>query len=287
MKSILLATDIAPETDRALERAINLATTLSAKLHILHVSPEKSFSLAKKPADTLRRGAEVILREYLQGYGELQNLKPTVKVIDGREVYLEIVQYAEKVKAGLIVMGMHGKASVRDMFAGTTIERVIRKGIKPVLMVRNKPQGDYGSILVGTDFSAGSKQAFHVALEVASKGSFHLVHSYDIPETDIGAKIERFAGDVIVQCENNEMEKFIKESRSRLKKSGIAPERFHPRVVQGAAFSCLMREAKNINAELIAIGTHSRTTLLPYKLGGTAQDILSNPPCDVLVAKGI
>lgn len=287
MKSILLATDIAPETDRALERAINLATTLSAKLYIVHVSPEKTFSSEKRTADTLRRGAEGALREYLQGYGELQNLKPTVKVIEGREVYLEIIQYAEKVRAGLIVMGMHGKASLLDMFVGTTIERVIRKGIKPVLMVKNKPQGDYSNILVGTDFSAGSKQAFHVALEVAQKGSFHLVHSFDIPDTNIGAKIEQFAGDVIEQCENNEMAKFVRENGRILKKSGVDPWRLHYQVVRGAAFSCLMREAKNIKADLIAIGTHSRTTLLPYKLGGTAHDILSNPPCDVLVAKGI
>lgn len=272
MKNILLATDLAPETDRALERAINLATTLSAKLHIVHVSTAK--------------GAEDALREYLKGYGELQNLKPTVKVVAGREVYLEIIQYAEKVKAGLIVLGMHSKASLRDMFVGTTIERVIRKGIKPVLMVKNKSQGDYGNILVGTDFSAGSKQAFHVALEVASKGSFHLVHSFDIPDSYIGARIERFAGDVVEQFENNEMAKFVRENTRIIKKSGIDPEKFHYRVVKEGASSCLMREAKNIKADLIAIGTHSGTSLLPFKLGGTAQDILSNPPCDVLVAKG-
>jgi len=57
--------------------------------------------------------------------------------------------------------------------------------------------------------------------------------------------------------------------------------------VKGEPYSCLTNAATKLQADLIAIGTHSRVNLIPYKLGGTAKDILAAPPCDVLVAKGL
>lgn len=286
MKSILLATDLAAETDRALERALNLATTLPARLHILHVCPAYSFCDNKKSASLVRQEAEETLRSYLSVYKDLKTPEPTIHVVESGEVFLEIIQCAEKVRAGLIVMGMHSKAKLRDMFIGTTVERVIRKGIKPVLMVKDKSLGGYQKILVGTDFSAGSKKALHVALELAPKGSFHLIHSYDIPDTYIGAKITQYAGDVVQKAEQDKLVTFVSKNKKVLKKFGVAPEKIHPMIVQGSAFACLMHEADSVKAGLLAIGTHSRATLIPFKLGGTAHDILSNPPCDVLVASG-
>lgn len=62
MKNILLATDLAAETDRAFERAIQLASTSAAKLHILHVCPlyafnnkKQNISLKKETKDTIKK----------------------------------------------------------------------------------------------------------------------------------------------------------------------------------------------------------------------------------------
>lgn len=123
-------------------------------------------------------------------------------------------------------MGMHGKAKLIDMFVGTTIEKVIRKGIKPVLMVKNKVIGNYTDVLVGTDFSAGSKQAFHVAIELFPKSNFHLIHSYSFPDTSIGDKIAQFAGGVIADMAKERLEDFVKENKKELKKHGIKPQKF-------------------------------------------------------------
>ncbi len=163
MKNILLATDLAAETDRAFERAIQLASTSAAKLHILHVCPLYAFN-NKKQNISLKKETKDTIKKKLASNKEVKNLKPSITVIESAEPFLEIIDHAEKVTADLIVMGMHGKAKLIDMFVGTTIEKVIRKGIKPVLMVRDTPVDGYKNVLVGTDFSAGSKQAFHLAL---------------------------------------------------------------------------------------------------------------------------
>lgn len=285
MKNILLTTDLAIETDRAFERAIKLASTLKTKLHILHVCPPYSNSDNKSQKVTLKQTAKDTIQNYLDESIDAKNLKTTIAVIESGEAFIEIINHAEKVKAGLIIMGMHGKSKLRDMFIGTTIERVIRKGIKPVLMVKDKPLKDYKNILVGTDFSAGSKQALHVALELAPNGFFHLFHSYDIPDTYIGDKIMQYAGDVVAKSANDKLENFVRENSKTLKKFGIGSQNFRSWAAQGQVYKCLTDETRAVKSDLIAIGTHGRAGLMFYKLGGTAHDILANPPCDVLIAK--
>lgn len=285
MKSILLATDLATETNRAFERSMKLASTLSAKLHIIHICPLYSFFDNKKQTISLKQDAEDMIKNALNAHSEIKKSQTSITVIEGGETFSAIIDHAGKVKADLIVMGMHGKGKLIDMLTGTTIERVIRKGIKPVLMVRDRPLNDYKSVLIGMDFSAGSKQAFHFAIELAPKSTFHLIHSYDYPF--IGDHMAHYAEDALAKQAIENMEKYVKKSKKILKKFNVPSENFHSETVKGEAYSCLMRVATKVQSELIAIGTHSHVSLMPYKLGGTAKDILITPPCDVLVAKGL
>ncbi len=284
MKNLLLATDLAAESDRAFEQAISLAAMLKSRLHIVHVCPPYP---AGQTALDLKKSAEDAIRGYLESFSAASSLKVVITVLAAREIYAEIIEQAERTNVGLIVMGMHGKARLLDMFVGTTIERVIRKGIKPVLMVKEKPLGGYENVLVGTDFTGGSKQALQLGAELAPQSHIHLRHYYDIPDTYIGDKISQFAGDVIARQAHQRLVKFAKENSVVLKKFGVDPQRFECRSGQGAAYPTLVEEAVALKADLIAIGTHSHPSLLPNKIGGTARQILTNPPCDVLVAKGL
>lgn len=285
MKNILLATDLAAETARAFERAIQLASKSAAKLHILHVCPLYSHK-NKERTISLKTDTKNTIKKILASNKEVKDLKSAITVIESREPFVEIINHAEKVSADLIVMGMHGKAKLIDMFVGTTIERVIRKGIRPVLMVKNKVLGNYTDIMVGTDFSAGSKQAFHVAIELFPKSNFHLVHSYSFPDTAIGDKIAQFSGQLIADLAKEKLENFVKENKKELKKHGIKPQNFHFQAVEEPPYSTLISTASKIKPDLIAIGTSSHPSFIPSKIGGTAKAILTNPPCDVLIARG-
>ena len=285
MKNILLATDLASETDRALERAVMLASTMEANLHILHVCAPYAFSSNSQSASAPKLEARWSLEKYLSGNQLLRGLQPSISVIESREPFIEIIKLGENIDAELIVMGMHGKSKLRDLFVGTTIERVLRKGTRPVLMVKDKPHEDYARLLVGTDFSAGSSHALQVALKLLPSGSLHIVHSYEIPDTYIGDKISQYAGDVIVTTARGKLENFVQEHSKELQRFADQPQNIQYRVVHGEEFHSLTREAAKFNADLIAIGVHSRESFLPYRIGGTARDVLIAPPCDVLVAK--
>ncbi len=283
MKNIVLATDLGTETNRAFGRAVKLASTLSAKLHIVHICPVYAFSAKKKTSISLKQDAEDTIKNALADAKGIKKSQAIITVIEGGETFTQIINYAKKVKAGLIVMGIHGKVKLLDMFVGTTIERVIRKGITPVLMVRDKPQKDYGKVLVGADFSDGATQAFHIALQLATKGDFHLLHSYMY----MGGHMARYMEDVLADLADDKMEKFVEQNKALLKKYKITPQNFHSGIVKGEPCACLLGAAAKIKPDLIAIGTNSHISLMPYTLGGTAREILSDPPCDVLIGKGL
>lgn len=287
MKNILLATDLQTETNRPLDRAVKLAARLSAKLHVLHVCRLYSWGKKKKKSISLKKDTEEMVKALLSKHKEVKNIQTSITIIEGDEIYAEIIRHAEKVNAGLIIMGMHGKKKFSDMFVGTTIERVIRKGIRPVLMVKDKPRGDYKKVLVGTDFSDGSKQAFRVAANLVPKADFRLVHSYGYSPIDIHDHTAWYADETMAKIAKEKLEKFAGKHEEMLECYGIAEKNVHLEKVRGDSCSSLLSEAIKGKIDLIAIGTHSHLTLMPYKVGGTAKVILSNPPCDVLIAKGL
>ncbi|MFT5701520.1 MAG: universal stress protein E [Desulforhopalus sp.] len=282
-QDFLLATDLASETNRAFGRAVKIASSLTATLHIVHVCPLYSFSNKKEQIITVKQDAENMIKTVLAATQGVKKIQMSITVIEGGEVFAEIINHTEKVKAGLIVMGMHRKDKLRDMFVGTTIERIIRKGIKPVLMVRDKPLNNYKNVLVGMDYSQGSQQAFHLALELAPKSVFHLIHSYRY----IAGHMPKYMDVVLADLAREKLEKFFHKNKRVLEKYKVPSKNFHFSQVKGGPYSCLIHEAAKVKSELIALGTHSNMSLMPYKLGGTASDILSTPPCDVLIAKGL
>ena len=54
---------------------------------------------------------------------------------------------------------------------------------------------------------------------------------------------------------------------------------------EGAVREVIGRQVSRLNPDLLVIGTHGRTGVAHAFLGSVAEDLLKNPPCDVLVVK--
>lgn len=285
MRNILLATDLAANSDRATERALKLAKETGAKLHIVHALPGYK---AKKLASSLKEDTEDLIKGYVYDYKDSEGLNITINALQGGETYAEILGHAKKIKADLIVMGMHGKTKIRDLFIGTTLERVVRKGVWPVLMVKNKPTGGpYQSIVAGVDFAPGSRAALRTAMEIAPKAVFSVVHVYNIPVYAGEMSYVYVESQAIMEEEQQKMlNAFLKTETAHFKKEhNGAASRLSGKLVQGPIYDTLVQQAKNAKADVIALGAHGRMGIMPGKLGGAAEDILANPPCDILVAR--
>src|SRR5690242_13769511 len=160
MQKILAATDFSTRSNRALRQAGLLAQPAEAQLYLLHVvdddQPDELTRMEK-------REAERVLTEQANSMPELRGVPAQPMVVTG-DPFDGILRVAAEIRADLIVMGTHRKQLLLDIFVGTTIERVIRKGSFPVLMVNNEAQRKYENVVVPIDMSEASAHALRTAL---------------------------------------------------------------------------------------------------------------------------
>src|ERR1044071_8824355 len=110
-----------------------------------------------------QREAQRVLHEQMESMPELNGVQTRPMVVTG-DPFDGILRTAAAVNANLIVMGSHRKQLLLDIIVGTTIERVIRKGTFPVLMVNNEAQRRYERVVAPVDMSASSADALRTAL---------------------------------------------------------------------------------------------------------------------------
>ena len=131
MQRILMATDLTARSDRALARAVGLAREHGSALTIVHVVDDDLPALL---AEAQAQAATDSVRAQLASLAPGDDTPVSTEVVSGR-AYVGILDLAAQYDADLIVLGMHRADSFKDMFRGTTAERVIRAGSAPVLLV--------------------------------------------------------------------------------------------------------------------------------------------------------
>src|SRR3546814_14105354 len=86
-----------------------------------------------------------------------------ISLVGAGEPFQEIARAAAAENADLIVMGAHRKSILRGIFVGTTIERVMRTGGRPVLMVTTPTAGGYRRVVVAIGLSPEAPTAIRGA----------------------------------------------------------------------------------------------------------------------------
>ena len=137
---ILVATDGSREAQLALTTAADLANSTDSELHVLHVG---ELPLVYHPERHAYR------TQYEEQEKEAQQiLEAEVERIDGAGTTVaqahvrmgradeEIVELAQSIDAGLIVMGSRGQGRLRRALVGSVSESVVRHAHCPVTIVR-------------------------------------------------------------------------------------------------------------------------------------------------------
>ena len=280
MKRILMATDLSARSDRALERAIDLAREHDAELTVIHVVDE---DLPVSLADAHQATATRTITAHVDRLAADNRPRIATEVRLGRP-YVDILEASDQAEAELIVLGMHRKDTLKDMFRGTTVERVIRGSRVPVLLAKDRICGPYRRIMVGVDFSIHSRRAVALAIDLVADGELHLVHAYDVP-----FKGFLYGHDTRRQTRQEHHERFEEmvdeEMASLLAHLDTGTPRIHRILQEGSAQEVVHRQVDRVDPDLLVIGTHGRTGVAHAFFGSFAEDLLRNPPCDVLAAK--
>lgn len=279
-----MATDLSSRSANALARSLELAARHEAKLSILHVLDENL------PAAAQERVAAAVREEIeanIAKIGRPESTDVTIEVVLGKD-YQDILRVAETKSADLIITGVHRNETSKRPISGTTMERVIRKGAKPVLVVSDDVSKHYQKLVVAVDFSVYSRFAIRNAVALAPDADFYLVHAFLVPFAgfqsgqEITAEIQEGHEKALEDMINEEMQSLVTSS---VDISGGLEKRFHRIVRHGDVNSVLTEEVKALSPDLLVLGTHGRVGIAHAVLGSTAERFLNNPPCDVMAVK--
>jgi len=139
---ILYPTDFSDVSLKAVNYIKQLKDAGAKEVTVLHVIDERTlvvpdvFSGIDFMAieNELRRIADEECNKIVAEFHE-KGLNAKFKVEKGIP-FLEILKAARKEDVTLIVIGSHGKSNLEEMLLGSVSEKVIRKAVQPVLVVK-------------------------------------------------------------------------------------------------------------------------------------------------------
>lgn len=134
---ILVATDFSDDATFAIEQAVANARMTHAEILLVHVAHAPS---AKEGEGMLHGGAYADDSAVLE-----QQLKDSIAAIEGvpcsfqllrGDPAAEILRVAEAESVAMIVMGTHGRTGIARMLMGSVAEKVVRRAMCSVLIVK-------------------------------------------------------------------------------------------------------------------------------------------------------
>jgi nucleotide-binding universal stress UspA family protein len=280
---VLVATDLTEASDPAIARGAAHAQAVGAPLVICHVIPDVLRSHPLQPfagqnelslsSDFTKRAAELVT-EQVRRVANISPDEDTV-VIETGNAEDEIVRIAEDRRASLIVVGAkHGR----------TAHRVVRYAHVSVLVARQAPAT--AKILVATDFSEPSRAALAFAKTLVDqvKVDATLLHIMPPPSTFVPALASPF-GSPVVPPPAGVIERLEQLGNETLKSFAQQYGMQHTEQVDGDAPKAIIERAKALGVEMIIMGSRGRTGLARLVLGSTAEQVVKDAPCSVLVAR--
>ena len=291
IRNIVVATDFSETSDFAISRAIEVAKSTNASLTILHVVEKGYFDhfleeiIPKEILQTPTEYATTLIQEKI--YTLLRHkLQINYAVISQGKPAVKILQYAKKNKIDLLVIGAHGKHSMRDSFVGTTAEYISERTKYPVLITKSNHTKPYQKVLVPVDFSDVSKAALNYAIQLFPNSSMRLIHVGDhefehlLMEEDKKGEIQankiiKMRKAILFYLESK-MKKFISRCKRKFNKSS-----YH--IVLGYPGPNIIKESMGKKCDLVVMGTQGHGTPHYRFIGSVASWVITEGDKDILL----
>ncbi len=288
---IFAATDLSTPASHAVERAFRLAAESGARLDITHVVSQTAINtlrqlLGMQETSTVELHildeARARLAQLATKFGQTYGVSAGIHLAVGT-VLRTIPDQADAMDADLLVLGARGEDYLSHMLLGTTAERLLRRILRPLLMVKQAAHEPYRRVLVPVDFSPWSISALKLASTIAPQAELVLLHAFEAP---FESKLQ-FAG--VDEATINHYRMAVRqESTLQLERiateAGLRPEAVRLSVQHGDASRTILTQERELDCDLIVMGKHGQGVMEELLLGSVTKHILSESVCDVLVA---
>ncbi|MDI1436565.1 universal stress protein [Polyangium sorediatum] len=279
-KKILLATDLSCRCDRALDRAVLLASTWHASLTVVH-AVEESTQVTDLPSwrQTLTP-AQLALQQIRADMPKDPKVHVDMVVEQGDPASV-VLGAIERVKPDLLVTGVARGETLGRMLLGNTVEQIVRKTRVPLLVVKSRPHEAYRNVMLTTDYSESSRDALPTAFALLpTSAKLSLFYAYDVFfEGHIDDRIS--ARDAAHHRALDEGQAFLENLHAKTG-SGHAI----PLICEYGDPGVLLSDLTHTRGiDLVVLGTAGRTGILGALLGSVAMRLLSTLPSDVLIVR--
>lgn len=280
LKSLMIATDLSSRSEKALQRAGALAKRFGCPWTVLCVVDEdQPVALVEQEATQVRLLLEARLVELTALGGGCPRIR--VEVGDPNQ---KIVSCALEEDVDLLVMGSHRKSVLRDIFVGTTVERVVRAGKLPVLMVNQPAVGEYRDLLLALDTSPASANAVRVAerLGLLQGAVRRAIYAF----SPLAKGMMQYSGvseERIDEFVGTETRQAVDEFKAFLRDQQLEPWIDEQMVAVGLPGNVLERMSEKHRPDLLVMGTRGMGGIKRALIGSVADYALRELDCDILV----
>lgn len=274
MKKLLVPTDFSKEAENAVKVAAQLARKHNCEIILLH--------LLELPLNQLNAGGSaptdlpeavyfmklahnefetVMDKEYLKGL--------TVhETVDFKEISNGILETCKNHDVDLIIMGSHGSEGLKELFIGSTTEKIVRTSNTPVLVIKNDHEHfDIKEFVFASDFKNDNKETYVQAVKLAElfNAKIHLLN-VNTPSnftTTAASKVR--------------MMEFIEKSNFNNYTINI----YNDETVEKG----ILNFSRIIDADLIGISTHGRQGIAHFFNGSISEDLVNHAKRPVITFK--
>ena len=295
-QDVLVVLDPSTEHQKALARAIELAEhtacKLTAFLSIYDFSYEMTTMLSGEERESMRQAVitdrEIWIQELLH-QARQKGIACSVKVVWHNRPFEAIVQTVTEHGYDLVIKGTHDHDVLKSMIFTPTDWHILRKCPCPVLLVKEHAWPEQGNILAAVN--AGSEKAHHRALNqiiirqakamaAMLNAKVHLVNAYPGTPIHVAIEIPEFNP---VEYNDSMRHHHVEAANALAGQFDITSDAVH--VQEGMPEDVIPRIARELDAEMVLIGTIGRTGLSAAIIGNTAEHVIDRLDCDVLALK--
>jgi nucleotide-binding universal stress UspA family protein len=263
--------------NRASRRASLLAKRGGGELVLVHVVDDDQ---PVRIVAAERSVATELLDEQVRTLRDVDGIPCSQRIVLGSP-FAGIITAAGDLRPEWIVLGPHRRQALKDIFIGTTAERVVRQSRWPVLMADGVPSAPYRHVAIAVDLSDCSRDAARAIDELCFSEQATVIHVVETP----GTRAMPRASLTDAESAASVADKKARASRDLdafLDRLPLAPSRRLLEVGGPRPADTICAAAERITADLIVVGTHGRSGPARPLLGGVAEQVLKHSDRDVL-----
>jgi nucleotide-binding universal stress UspA family protein len=288
LKTIVIGTTLTAESDWIVRTGAAIARATGAVPWLVYAYNLQAFPSELGAFDNawIEEQAE-ILRERLDrqaretGLAELPGFGPDQACLSLDTPHHAIVDLAQKVDAGMIVVGASEGNALQRAFLGSTADRVVRKAPCPVFVVRSGATFPPSRALVPVDLSPVSAGALRFATAFLREAGGKLM---DIETLFVLNPLEVEGS---LQFTPEQIERFASEELDRFTKLNAPADHTSYQVLIGYPREEILREIEDRRDDIVVLGTHGRSGFERMMIGSIAAEVLQRARCNVVVVPPI